>query len=120
MGGAPIPFEELVRIDDFPNLLTGYFQGDLRGRSAAGLSVVYRYPIWVWLEGVANVSVANVFGEHLNDFDVERLRLTWGLGISTIAERDTSFTLEIAFGTDTFEQGTSISSFRLAVGATEL
>jgi hypothetical protein len=42
------------------------------------------------------------------------------MGISTIAERDTSFTLEVAFGTDTFEQGTSISSFRLAVGATEL
>ncbi len=120
VGDAPLPFNELIRIEDFPNLITGYYQGDLRGRSAAGLSLVYRYPIWVWLEGVANVAVANVFGEHLGDFDVDRLRLTWGMGISTIAERDTSFTLEIAFGTDTFAQGAHVSSFRLSVGASEL
>ncbi|RLB46143.1 MAG: hypothetical protein DRJ42_28370, partial [Deltaproteobacteria bacterium] len=67
-----------------------------------------------------NVSTVNAFGEHMNDFEFERLRLTWGLGISTIDERDTVFTAEVAWGTDTFEQGAGISSFRFAVGATTL
>lgn len=120
IGEGGLPFEELIRLDDFPNLITGYYAGDIRGRSGAGVSLVYRYPIWVWLEGVVNVSTANAFGAHLSDFEFERLRLTWGIGISTIAERDTSFTAEVAWGTDTFEQGAGISSFRFAIGATEL
>ncbi|RLB56234.1 MAG: hypothetical protein DRJ42_03830, partial [Deltaproteobacteria bacterium] len=46
LGDGGLPFEELIRLDDFPNLITGYYSGDIRGRSAAGFSIVYRYPIW--------------------------------------------------------------------------
>jgi hypothetical protein len=111
-----IPFTELVDINDMPNLVSGFLAGSLRGRSAFTLTLSYTYPIWVWLDGTVHVNVGNVFGEHFGDFDWERMRLFWGIGIRTISERDSAFTLEVAFGTDTLEQGAAISSIRLAFG----
>jgi hypothetical protein len=80
------------------------------------VNLEHRYSIWVWLDGTLHVGVGNAFGEQLSDFDLGRLRVFWGLGIRTVGERDSSFNLEVAFGTDTFEQGGAVSSVRFAVG----
>ncbi len=115
-GAAGVPFTELVEVNDLPNVVSGYLPGSLRGRSVVGLTLNYTYPIWVWLEGTVHVNVGNAFGEQFEDFAWDKLRLWWGIGIRTISERDSAFSFEVAFGTDTFEQGTNVSSVRIVFG----
>ncbi|MGF1469514.1 MAG: hypothetical protein ACFCGT_25615 [Sandaracinaceae bacterium] len=112
-----VPFTELVLLGDDALLLGGFLPGQLRGRSAAVVTVAYRYPIWVWLDATAFIGVGNAFSAQLGNFDIGRNRLSFGLGFRTVGDRDNSGLLALAFGTDTFERGTSITSVRFVFGS---
>lgn len=113
----PVPFNELAQAGG-PGPLRGFRPGRLYGRSALALTTEYRWPIWHRLDGTLFTSVGNVFGAHLDGFSPELCRLSFGLGVRSGRERDESLDLIVAFGTETFEDGAAIESFRLAIGLT--
>jgi hypothetical protein len=117
VNGGPIPFtEEVVWGGTEP--LSGFLPGRLHGRSAAAASLVYAWPIWVWLDGTVHASVGNVFDAGLRDFDPSLLRLSSGIGIQSTGSPDHRFELLVGFGTETFAQGAQVDSLRLVFGGT--
>jgi hypothetical protein len=113
----PVPFTELVQLGgDQP--MRGFRPGRLMGQSAAVGTFEYRYPIWAILDGSFQLSVGNVFGEHLEGFDPDLFRLSFAGGIRTVGERDTSFDILVGSGTETFADGAELNSLRLVIGTT--
>jgi hypothetical protein len=117
IGGTTIPFTELVTLGG-PEPMRGLYPGRLYDRSAAVAGLGYRWPIWIWLDGSLRAEVGNVFGEHLDGFRLGRLRWSGALGVESNGAPDSVFQFLIGMGSETFESGAKIDSFRLAVGAT--
>jgi hypothetical protein len=115
--GGSIPFSEEVVWGGIEPL-SGYIPGRLHGRSAAAATLAYTWPIWVWLEGRMSASVGNVFDAGLRDFDPKLLRLSSGIGVQSTGSTDHRLELLVGFGTETFDQGTKVDSFRLVLGGT--
>lgn len=111
-----IPFSELVSLGG-SRPMRGFLAQRLLGRSSAVAELSYRWPIWVSLDGEFVYNVGNVFGEHLEDFDLDKLRQSFGFGFSAAGSRDHTFELLLALGTETFEQGSSIDTFRFVFGS---
>ncbi len=115
--GGPVPFaEEVVWGGDEP--LSGYIPGRLHGRSAAAATLSYSWPIWVWLEGRMTASVGNVFDAGLADLRPGLLRSSAGIGIQSTGNPDHRLEVLVGFGTETFDQGGKVDSFRLVFGGT--
>lgn len=115
---APIPFNELVSLGG-SRPMRGFLESRLLGRSSAVMQLDYTWPIWVSLDGALHYSVGNVFGEHLDGFDATLLRQSFGLGFGATAMRDHNFEFLLAFGTETFDQGSNIDTVRFVIGASE-
>lgn len=115
--GGEIPFTEQASLGG-PRPLRGFLEGRLVGRSDAVALFEYQYPIWVWLDGALHYAVGNVFGQHLDGFELELMRQSFGMGFRSIGNRDHSFELLVAFGTDTFRGGAEIEHVRFVAGAT--
>lgn len=116
LGAEPVPFTELIALGQDALLMQGFLRGQLRGRSAVAATVEYRYPIWSRLDARIHVAVGNVFDTHFNDFEWERLRLSFGLGISTVGDPDEMLEIIVAAGTAPFVFGASVDSFQLVFG----
>lgn len=115
--GDSIPFNEQISLGG-TSFMRGFLAGRLIDRSAVVATLAYEWPIWVFLDGTMQVSAGNVFGAGLHDYDSKKLRLSSGLGIRTNNSPDHQFEVITGFGTDTFENGAKITSFRVAFGAT--
>jgi hypothetical protein len=116
LGGWPVPFTELVALGgDKP--MPGFWWGRLAGRSAAVATAEYRWPIAPFLDGSMQAAVGNVFGEHLDGFDANLLRLSGALGITTVSSPDSSVQFLVGCGTETFEHGAPIDSIRVVAAA---
>ncbi|MEO7329108.1 MAG: BamA/TamA family outer membrane protein [Minicystis sp.] len=113
---AEVPFTELVALGG-DQVMFGYLQNRLIGRSAAAAVLEYRYPIWAFLDGSAQVVFGNVFGPHLDDFSPKRLRVSFDFGLRTTGSRDHSFNVLIGSGTETFEDGAKLNALRFMLGA---
>ena len=115
LGREPVPFTELVTVGgDGP--MRGFLPGRVLGRSAAVATLRYRWPIWIGLDGAMEASVGNVFDEHLKGLSAEKLRFSTAIGIETVGSPDSAFQLLAGLGTETFEQGARVDSFRLVIG----
>ncbi len=110
-----IPFTELVTLGGY-DTMRGFWPGRLYDRSGAVATVRYRWPIWVWIDGVMEAATGNVFGDHLEEFKPGLLRLSGALGFESVGSPDSSIEFLIGFGTETFDQGTKVDSFRLVFG----
>jgi len=117
VGSVTIPFTELVTLGG-PEPMKGLYPGRLYDRSALVAGLAYRWPIWIWLDGLMRMETGNVFGEHLDGFRLGRLRWSGAIGVESNGEPDSAFQLQIGAGSETFESGGKIDSFRFAVGAT--
>jgi len=113
--GFDIPFTELSTIGG--NDMRGFQPGRLYGRSAAIATLHYRWPVWVWLDGSIQLSVGNVFDEHLSDFSLPRLRFSGSIGVESAGAPDSSLELLFGVGSETFRHGGQITSLRLSVGS---
>jgi hypothetical protein len=113
IGNTEVPFTELVS----PIYMQGFLPGRLRGASAFTTTFQYRWPIWFWLDGETHVTVGNTFGPHLEDFDAERLRLSFGIGVRSNGRPDQAFELLIAAGSEPFVNGTRLSAARFIIGS---
>jgi hypothetical protein len=116
VGGGAVPFTELATLGGDKAPMPGFLPGRMIDRSAAVATLRYRWPIGPWLDGSLQAAVGNVFGEHLEDFDTRLLRVSAALGFESDSSPDSAFHFLIGFGTETFEQGGKIDSFRLALG----
>ncbi|MGK3959920.1 BamA/TamA family outer membrane protein [Sorangium sp. So ce1667] len=115
LGVAEVPFTELAPLGgDLP--MRGFREGRLRGRSAAAATLEYRYPIWAFVDGTVQVAAGNVFSEHLSDFELDLLRMSFVLGLRTSSSRDHSFDLLVGTATETFEQGARPEELRFMIG----
>lgn len=115
LGNEQVPFSELVD-GGGEGPLRGFTPGRLRGRSVAAAALRYRWPIWVDVDGAITASVGNVFGEHLEDFRLEKLRVSSTIGIETVASTGGGFQFLLGIGTRTFERGPSVDSVRFIIG----
>ena len=115
--GTEIPFTEQASLGGF-RPMGGFLEGRLVDRSDAVAMLDYQWPVWVWLDGVVHYAVGNVFGEHLDGFELGLLRQSFGMGIRSTGRRDHSFELLLAFGTRTFDDGAGIENVRFVVGTT--
>jgi AAA family ATP:ADP antiporter len=116
LGNTPIPFTELVSLGGESAPMPGFLAGRMIDRSAGVASLRYDWPIGPWLDGSLQAAVGNVFGEHLEGFEPRLTRLSAALGFASDVSPDSNFEFLIGFGTETFEQGGKIDSFRLAIG----
>ncbi len=115
--GSDIPFNEQVSLGG-TNFMRGFLPGRMIDRSAAVATVAYQWPIWVFLDGTMHVATGNVFGAGLQGLEPGKLRLSSGIGLRTNSSPDHQFEILAGFGTDTFDNGAKVNSFRLAFGAT--
>lgn len=110
-----VPFTELVSLGgDGP--LPGFVAGDVLGRSGAALRVEHTWPVWLDLDGVVSIATGNAFAARFDDFEPERLRLSFLAGVRSAKPVHHVFEILAGFGTETFEDGTEPSSFRLVIG----
>jgi outer membrane protein assembly factor BamA len=110
-----VPFTELATLGGF-GPMRGYYPGRLAGQSAAVAELAYRWPIWIWLDGSMRLEVGNVFGEHLRGFEIGRMRLSAAIGVESVSVADKPLEVLVGLGSETFESGAKIDSFRLFVG----
>jgi hypothetical protein len=86
-------------------------------RSAAAAAVHYVWPIAPWLGGSIQAAVGNVFDEHLEGFRPGLLRFSGDVGVSTIGVSDYPIEAIVGIGSETFEHGGQIDSFRVQLSA---
>jgi hypothetical protein len=116
VGKGEVPFTEYVTLGgDYA--MRGYWPGRLIDRSAAVLTAGYKWPVWGYLDGTIDVAIGNVFGERLEAFDPRLFRLSSTIGVSTVNSPDSTIEVLFGIGTETFESGARVSSFRLVFGA---
>ena len=117
LGGRAIPFTELVSLGgDKP--MPGFWMGRLVDRSAAVATAEYRWPIAPFLDGSLQAAAGNVFGEHLEGFEPNLLRLSGAIGVTTVrSSPDSALQLLVGFGTETFAQGGQVDSIRVVASA---
>ena len=112
---ADIPFTELVALGGSESM-RGFPLGRLYGRSAAVMTLRYRWPIWIWLDGSIQLALGNVFDAHLGNFSAQRLRFSGSIGIESVGSPDSSLEILLGMGSETFEHGGEITSLRVVVG----
>ena len=113
--GAVIPFTEQIVLGG-SGPMRGYLYGRLTDRSAAIATLKYRWPIWVYLDGSLQAAVGNVFGPRLEDFKTKLLRLSSAIGVESVGTADHTFEILFGIGTETFDTGANVNSFRLLFG----
>jgi hypothetical protein len=117
LGSAEVPFTELVSLGG-NKPMRAFLPGRLLDRSAVVGELGYRWPVWSWLDGSMRFEVGNVFGPALRDFKPGLLRFSGSLGLESNGSPDNSFQILFGVGTETFESGGKVDSFRLAIGTT--
>jgi hypothetical protein len=117
LGHGEVPFSELVTLGGYEPM-SGLYPGRLLGRSAAAVELAYRWPVWIWLDGVVKSELGNVFDAHLAGFSAGKLRWSGSIGVESGSSPDGAFQLLIGAGSETFESGGKVDSVRLVIGAT--
>ncbi len=111
-----VPFTDQVSLGG-NRPMRGYLQGRLIDRSSVVATVQYSWPVWVYLNGVIQTDVGNVFDAHLSDFDFNLLRLSSGIGVRSNGDPNAGLEVLVAAATDPFNEGFHVSSFRLVFGS---
>lgn len=118
LGAEPVPFTELPDLAARGRMI-GFRRGWLRGESTAFATLEYRFPIWVSIDGFLNAAVGGAFDAEFAGFDAGLLRMSYALGLRTVGDPDQAFTVQVGFGTDTFERGAEPAVVRITAGMQE-
>ncbi len=99
--------------------LRGFPTGRLYGESAAALTLDYQWPIAAWLDAHAHLGAGNVFVARFSGLTAGAMRGSAGLGISLAGlTEDRYIELSTSVGTQPFDEGFELTSFRLILGFT--
>jgi hypothetical protein len=96
--------------------MPGFLPEWLTGRSIAAAQLGYSWPVWLGVDARTRVTAGNAFGGHLDGFAPRRLRLSGDVGLTTSNDPDNGLELLVGLGTETFEQGASVTSVRVTLG----
>jgi len=110
-----MPFTEQIVLGG-SGPIRGYLFGRLIDRRAAIATLKYRWPSWALLNGAFQMSAGNVFGPQLENFKTKLLRLSAAVGFESVGSPDQTFEVLTGFGTETFDEGLNVNSFRLLFG----
>lgn len=116
VSGSEVPFDQTIDIGG-QGPLQGFLPGHLRGGSAVAATLAYEWPVWLFLNARLYATVGAPFGFGFEGFALEKLRLSFGIALRPPQPGEHPFELGIGVGTDTFEDGASVSAFRFFVGA---
>jgi hypothetical protein len=111
IAGGIVPFTEQASLGG-SEPLPAFLPGRLLDRSAAAATLMYEWPIWVWLDAQIHIGAGNVFGAHLAGLDPELARLSFGLGVADRNPDGYLFKTILAVGTETIEDGATPSTVR--------
>lgn len=111
-----VPFTELPTVSG-SGPMPGFVGRFLSGDSASVLNFQFTWPIWIQLDGKIHFAVGNVFDGHLSNFAADDLRMSFGAGIQAHGAEDTGFELMVGGGTETFAQGSKVTTVRFVLGA---
>ena len=114
LNNTQIPFTELVTLGG-DVWMPGYFPGRLVDRSAAIAQLAYTWPVGPKIDARMEAAVGNVFGEHLNDFDLGLMRISAAFGLEAHVG-DPPIQFLIGMGTEPIDRGATVDSFRVTVG----
>jgi hypothetical protein len=114
-----VPFTELIDLGDV-GPLKGFITGWVIGQSVAAATLEYAWPIWVWLDATMHLAIGNAFGPDFAGFDLDAGRLSTGIGLRSVDERDHGFTLLVGLGTEPVRDGADIDTVRLVFGGTRV
>jgi hypothetical protein len=114
LSGSRIPFTEQIMFGG--DILPAYLPGRLIGQSGFVTALEYTWPVWAALQGYAQVALGNVFSRRFEDLRPDLLRGNAGLGLRSTSSRDHALEVLVAAGTETFEDGFKVNSFRLRIG----
>lgn len=115
MAGNSIPFTEYDQVGG--ELMPGFVPGWMTGLSTAAAQVGYRWPIWLGVDAQTRFTIGNAFDHHLAGLRPGNLRASYDIGLTTSNQRDQGFEILFGLGTETFDQGGGITSFRFAFGS---
>ncbi len=111
-----VPFTQQVELSG-QGAMRGFRTGALVGDSGATLTLVYQWPVWVDLiDARAHVSLGNVYDGRFEEFSPGNQRMSFGIGLGAVRKLDHYFDFTLAWGTEPFEAGFQVQTFRLAVG----
>ena len=111
-----VPFTQQVELSGI-GPLPGFRSGALRGDSGTALTLIYEWPIWMWLDARAHMSLGNVYDGTFDGFALDQQRMSFGVGFTAVHERDHYFHFTLAWGTETIAQGMEVETFRLVLGS---
>jgi hypothetical protein len=114
-GAGDVPFTHAPSLGG-ARPLRGFPRRRFIDRSAAALTLRYRWPIGSALDGNLHAAAGNVFGAHLAGFDPADFRASFGLGVSTASPSAHAFELLLAFGTEPFSRGLAPETRRIVAG----
>jgi hypothetical protein len=112
--GDTIPFTEYATLGG--DRMPGFVTDSLIGRSAIAAQLGYRWPVWFKLDARTRFTVGNVFSDHLDGLSPRKLRLSGDVGLTTDLGEG-GFEILVGLGTETFEQGTGVTSIRVMLGS---
>ena len=115
MQGGLIPFNEYQVLGG--ELMPGFVPGWMTGLSTAAAQIGYSWPVWLGLDAQTRFTMGNAFDHHLAGLVPGELRMSWDIGVTTSTVRDQGFEILFGLGTETLDQGGSITSVRLAFGS---
>jgi len=115
VAGGEVPFDQTIDAGG-QGPMQGFRPGQLRGGSAIALTLAYEWPVWLFLNARIYATLGNAFGFGFQGFAVERLRLSFGIALRPPTPGEHPFELGVGAGTDPFDDGASISTFRFFVG----
>lgn len=117
LGDGEVPLVDLVTLGG-ERPMRGFLAGELVDKSGAALRLDYRWPVAVWLDGTLLYEVGNVFGSALSGFQLGQLRSSYGFGLQAVGAQDHVFQLMLAFGSESFDDGGRLDTFRFVFGTT--
>lgn len=116
IGDVAVPFVELPESGRAVYSLGGFRPGRLVGESLAAVSLEWRWEVWALIDGRIFAQVGNVFRQDFAGFEPQRTRLSYGIGLASILDPESSFNFLFAVAHQTFEQGADPEAIRFLIG----
>lgn len=99
IGSTPVPFSELPSVGGLDSL-PGYLIDQFRGSSTLVGSIEYRWPIWMWMDGMLFADYGGAFGSYYSGIGVNRLHSDLGVGVRVRTAGNFFLRCQLAYGFD--------------------
>jgi outer membrane protein assembly factor BamA len=94
---SPVPFSELVVLGG-PDTMRGFKWGRFHDYSSIIASAEYRWPVWMWVDGIAFVDYGGTFGRYYQDISASRMFPDVGGGFRVRTSRRVYVRTQVAYG----------------------